>query len=103
MFPNSRSIHLCSVSSPNVNKDKNTIRARYLLLSCNDFFFFKQIVTSDEKWIFYINVERKKSLSKRKVSSLNMLKSDLHLNNVMLYICSRIGIVESMNCFITLN
>jgi len=43
--------------------------------------FLKQVVTGDEKWIIYNNVERKKSWSE---SPLAIPKVGLHLKKVML-------------------
>jgi len=48
--------------------------------------FFKRIITGDEKWIVYINVERKKSLGKRYEPSLTASKVGLHAKKMMLCI-----------------
>ncbi|CAK9833044.1 Histone-lysine N-methyltransferase SETMAR [Anthophora retusa] len=46
--------------------------------------FLKQLVTGDEKWIIYKNVERKRSWGKRDETPLTSPKAGLHPNKVML-------------------
>ncbi|XP_018046256.1 PREDICTED: histone-lysine N-methyltransferase SETMAR-like [Atta colombica] len=46
--------------------------------------FLKQVVTGDEKWIIYNNVERKRSRGKRNESPLAIPKAGLHPKKVML-------------------
>ena len=48
--------------------------------------FLKQIVTGDEKWILYNNVEWKRSWGKRNEPPLTTPKAGLHPKEVMLYI-----------------
>jgi len=48
--------------------------------------FLKRIVTGNEKWIIYNNVERKRSWSKRGGPALTTSKLDLHPKKVMLCI-----------------
>ncbi|XP_012060168.1 PREDICTED: histone-lysine N-methyltransferase SETMAR-like [Atta cephalotes] len=46
--------------------------------------FLKQVVTGNEKWIIYNNVERKRSWGKRNEPLLTTPKTDLHPKKVML-------------------
>jgi len=46
--------------------------------------FLKQVVTGNEKWIIYNNVERKRSWGKRNELPLATPKTDLHPKKVML-------------------
>ncbi|XP_025262477.1 histone-lysine N-methyltransferase SETMAR-like [Camponotus floridanus] len=48
--------------------------------------FLKRIITGDEKWIIYNNVERKRSWSKRGEPPLTTSKAGLHPKKVMLCI-----------------
>lgn len=48
--------------------------------------FLKRVVTGDEKWIIYNNVQRKRSWRKRDESSLATSKVGLHPKKVMLCI-----------------
>ena len=56
-----------------------------LLYKCNEERpFLKQVVTGDEKWIIYNNVERKRSWGKRNEPPLDTPKAGLHPKKVML-------------------
>jgi len=46
--------------------------------------FLKQVMTGDEKWIIYNNIERKRSWGKRNELPLAILKAGLHSKKVML-------------------
>jgi len=46
--------------------------------------FLKQVMTGDEKWIIYNNVERKRSRGKRNEPPLAIPKAGLHSKKVML-------------------
>ena len=50
----------------------------------NTIFFFKRIVTGDEKWIVYNNVVRKRSWSKRNEPPQITSKAELHQKKIML-------------------
>ena len=57
------------------------------LLKCNEnVLFLKQIVTGDEKWILYNNVERKRSSGKQNEPPPTTPKPSLHPKKVMLCI-----------------
>jgi len=56
------------------------------LYKCNEEIPFLQIVTGDEKWIIYNNVERKRSRGKWNESLLATPKAGLHPKKVMLCI-----------------
>jgi len=47
-------------------------------------FLVKQVVTRNEKWIIYNNVERKRSWGKRNEPPLAIPKAGLHPKKVML-------------------
>ena len=46
--------------------------------------FLKQVVTGNEKWIIYNNVERKRSWGKRNEPPLATPKAGLHSKKIML-------------------
>lgn len=46
----------------------------------------KQLVTGDEKWIIYNNVERNRFWDKRNELPLTTPNADLHPNKIMLYV-----------------
>jgi len=46
--------------------------------------FLKQVMTEDEKWIIYNNVERKRSWGKRNEPPLATPKASLHPKKIML-------------------
>ena len=55
------------------------------LYKCNEETpFLKQVVTGDEKWIIYNNIERKRSWGKRNEPSLATPKANLHPKKIML-------------------
>ena len=63
------------------------ISASDSLLKCNEHIpFLKQIVTADEKWILFNNVERKRSWGKRNELPQTTPKVGLHPKKVMLCI-----------------
>ena len=59
----------------------------------NEKTFLKQVVTGDEKWIIYNNVERKKSWKKRNEPPLATSKTGLHPKKVMLCVWDWKGIL----------
>ncbi|XP_011062195.1 PREDICTED: histone-lysine N-methyltransferase SETMAR-like [Acromyrmex echinatior] len=59
----------------------------------NEKTFLKQVVTGDEKWIIYNNVERKKSWEKRNEPPLATPKTGLHPKKVMLCVWDWKGIL----------
>ena len=75
---------------PHKLREKNLlgcISAWNSLLKCNKkVLFLKQIVTGDEKWIVYNNVEWKRSWGKQNEPPATTPKSSLHPKNVMLCI-----------------
>ena len=63
----------------------NRINACDMHLKRNEFDpFLKRIITGDEKWIVYNNVNRKRSWSKRDEPSQTTSKADIHQKKVML-------------------
>ena len=83
-------VHRFDVWVPHKLSDKkllDRISACDSLLKRNEnVLLLKQIVTGDEKWILYNNVERKRSWGKRNEPPPATPKADLHPNKVMLCI-----------------
>jgi len=48
--------------------------------------FFKRMITGDEKWIVYNNVQRKRSWEKKDKLPQTTLKQNIHAKKVMLCI-----------------
>ena len=58
----------------------------YMSIPISQFVFLKQIVTGDEKWILYNNVEWKRLWGKQNEPPQTTPKASLHPKKVMLYI-----------------
>ena len=68
-----------------IHLTKRSINACDLHLKHNEFVpFLKRIITTDEKWIVYNNVVRKRSWSKRGESPQTTSKAKLHQKKITL-------------------